>query len=41
MSDVLALGALQATVELGILVPRELSLVGFDDSPAAAQPRRR
>jgi DNA-binding LacI/PurR family transcriptional regulator len=36
MSDVLALGALQAAVELGLAVPAELSLVGFDDSPAAA-----
>jgi DNA-binding LacI/PurR family transcriptional regulator len=35
MSDVLALGALQAAAELGIAVPAELSLVGFDDSPAA------
>jgi DNA-binding LacI/PurR family transcriptional regulator len=35
MSDVLALGALQAAAELGIGVPAELSLVGFDDSPAA------
>jgi DNA-binding LacI/PurR family transcriptional regulator len=36
MSDVLALGALQAAAELGVLVPAELSVVGFDDSPAAA-----
>jgi DNA-binding LacI/PurR family transcriptional regulator len=35
MSDVLARGALQATAELGIAVPAELSIVGFDDSPAA------
>jgi DNA-binding LacI/PurR family transcriptional regulator len=35
MSDVLALGALQAAAELGIGVPAELSLIGFDDSPAA------
>ena len=35
MSDVLALGALQAAAELGVAVPGELSLVGFDDSPAA------
>ena len=35
MSDVLALGALQAAAELGIAVPAELSVVGFDDSPAA------
>ena len=36
MSDVLALGALQATSELGVAVPERLSVVGFDDSPAAA-----
>jgi DNA-binding LacI/PurR family transcriptional regulator len=36
MSDVLALGALQAAAELGVAVPAEVSLVGFDDSPAAA-----
>ena len=36
MSDVLAIGALQAAAELGVSVPVELSLVGFDDSPAAA-----
>jgi DNA-binding LacI/PurR family transcriptional regulator len=36
MSDVLALGALQAAVERGIAVPGELSVMGFDDSPVAA-----
>ena len=36
MSDVLALGALQAALELGVAVPENLSVVGFDDSPAAA-----
>jgi DNA-binding LacI/PurR family transcriptional regulator len=36
MSDILALGALEAAAELGVAVPRELSVVGFDDSPAAA-----
>jgi DNA-binding LacI/PurR family transcriptional regulator len=36
MSDVLALGVLQATSELGVRVPEQLSIVGFDDSPAAA-----
>jgi DNA-binding LacI/PurR family transcriptional regulator len=35
MSDVLARGALQAAAELGVGVPGELSVVGFDDSPAA------
>ena len=36
MSDVLAIGALQAAAELGVPVPEGLSVVGFDDSPAAA-----
>jgi DNA-binding LacI/PurR family transcriptional regulator len=36
MSDVLALGALQAAAEVGVRVPEDLSLVGFDDSPAAS-----
>lgn len=36
MSDVLAVGVLQAAAELRLAVPDELSLVGFDDSPAAA-----
>jgi DNA-binding LacI/PurR family transcriptional regulator len=35
MSDALAIGVLQAAAELGISVPAELSVVGFDDSPAA------
>jgi DNA-binding LacI/PurR family transcriptional regulator len=39
MSDVLAIGALQAAAELGVSVPDELSLVGFDDSPAATLSR--
>jgi DNA-binding LacI/PurR family transcriptional regulator len=36
MSDILAIGALQAAAELGVAVPADLSIVGFDDSPAAA-----
>jgi DNA-binding LacI/PurR family transcriptional regulator len=36
MSDTLAVGALQAAAELGISVPVDLSVVGFDDSPVAA-----
>jgi DNA-binding LacI/PurR family transcriptional regulator len=36
MSDVLALGVLQAAAERGVAVPSELSIVGFDDSPVAA-----
>jgi DNA-binding LacI/PurR family transcriptional regulator len=35
MSDVLAMGALQAAAELGVPVPDRLSVVGFDDSFAA------
>jgi DNA-binding LacI/PurR family transcriptional regulator len=36
MSDVLALGALEAARELARTVPDDLSVVGFDDSPAAS-----
>jgi DNA-binding LacI/PurR family transcriptional regulator len=36
MSDTLAVGALQAAAELGVPVPADLSVVGFDDSPVAA-----
>jgi DNA-binding LacI/PurR family transcriptional regulator len=35
MSDELAIGALQAAEDRGIAVPGELSVVGFDDTPAA------
>jgi DNA-binding LacI/PurR family transcriptional regulator len=35
MSDVLAMGALEAAAELGVAVPERLSVVGFDDSLAA------
>jgi DNA-binding LacI/PurR family transcriptional regulator len=35
-SDLMALGALRAAAERGIAVPQELSVVGFDDVPAAA-----
>ncbi len=35
-SDQLAVGALRAAQELGIGIPRELSVVGFDDAPPAA-----
>jgi DNA-binding LacI/PurR family transcriptional regulator len=36
MSDEIAIGALQAAESRGIAVPRELSIVGFDGTPAAA-----
>ncbi|OYO07954.1 LacI family transcriptional regulator [Enemella evansiae] len=35
VSDVMALGVLDAARERGVDVPRELSIVGFDDIPAA------
>ncbi len=35
MSDILALGALDGAAEMGVSVPGDLSVVGFDDSPAA------
>jgi DNA-binding LacI/PurR family transcriptional regulator len=35
MSDELALGAIRAAHELGLSVPGDLSVVGFDDTPAA------
>jgi DNA-binding LacI/PurR family transcriptional regulator len=39
MSDELALGAIRAAEELGLTVPSQLSVVGFDDTPAAARAR--
>ena len=35
LSDVLALGVLEAAAELGMQVPRDVSVCGFDDIPAA------
>jgi DNA-binding LacI/PurR family transcriptional regulator len=37
MSDVFALAAIDATKELGLRVPDDLSVVGFDDIPMASQ----
>lgn len=37
MSDELALGVLEAASDVGLDVPRDLSVVGFDDTPAAAR----
>jgi DNA-binding LacI/PurR family transcriptional regulator len=37
MSDTLAAGALQAAADLGLSVPADLSVVGFDDSSLAEQ----
>jgi DNA-binding LacI/PurR family transcriptional regulator len=36
MSDELALGAIQAAREHGVEVPQQLSVIGFDDAPAAS-----
>ncbi len=36
MTDRMALGALRAAIELGLRVPNEVSVAGFDDLPAAA-----
>ncbi|WP_433058308.1 LacI family DNA-binding transcriptional regulator [Dactylosporangium sp. CS-033363] len=38
-SDALAQGVMEAAVDLGLTVPDDLSVVGFDDSPAAARMR--
>src|SRR5262249_14802437 len=35
MSDVLAMGALEAAAQVGLSVPADLSVVGFDDRPGA------
>jgi len=37
LSDRLALGAIRAARELGLSVPRDLSVIGFDDIPEACQ----
>jgi LacI family transcriptional regulator len=37
-NDVVALGALNAARELGLLVPEQVSIVGFDDLPVASWP---
>jgi DNA-binding LacI/PurR family transcriptional regulator len=39
MSDELAIGALHAAEARGIAVPQELSVIGFDDTPAASDAR--
>ncbi len=36
-SDVMAEGAIRAALELGLRVPEQLSVVGFDDSPLAQE----
>ena len=35
-SDMLAIGAIQATLALGLSVPGDVSVVGYDDTPAGA-----
>ena len=37
MSDVIAIGALEAALEQGLHVPGDLSIVGFDDSAPEAE----
>ena len=37
-NDVVALGALNTAVELGVRVPEDVSVVGFDDLPTSAWP---
>jgi len=39
MSDELAIGALHAAEARGLAVPSELSIIGFDDTPAASDAR--
>ncbi|WP_017315739.1 substrate-binding domain-containing protein [Mastigocladopsis repens] len=39
MCDVLAIGALRAAEHFGLSVPKDLSIVGFDDIPLASQIR--
>jgi DNA-binding LacI/PurR family transcriptional regulator len=41
MSDRLAVGALRAAEQLGLAVPAEVSIVGFDDIPLASRTRPR
>ena len=36
MSDVMAIGAMSAARDIGVLVPRDLSIIGFDDIDVAA-----
>ena len=35
MSDIIAIGAMKAAQEIGVKIPEELSIVGFDDLPIA------
>ena len=35
-NDLVAVGALRACAELGLRVPKDLAIVGFDDIPLAA-----
>ena len=39
MTDELALGAMAAASDRGLVVPRQLSVIGFDDIPAASRAR--
>lgn len=35
-NDILAIGALKAAIQLGLNIPRDLAVIGFDDIPMAA-----
>ena len=35
MADVLAIGAMQAAREMGIVIPEEVAVIGYDDTPAS------
>ncbi len=41
MSDVIAIGVLEALAQQGVAVPREMSVIGFDDIPEASLVRPR
>jgi len=35
-NDILAIGALKAAIQLGLVIPKDLAVIGFDDIPMAA-----
>lgn len=36
MNDYTAIGAIKATIEHGLSIPQDISIVGFDDTPLAS-----